>query len=77
MIVPDSLNGPSDATQWTLGLSDLTHQPSLRTLQETIEQFPFDHGAENGDIVRGVRLTLVYDRFFLISRCTRRAHAAI
>ncbi len=43
-------NGSADTTQCAIGLGDLAQQSSLGTLQETIKQLPFDHGAEHRDV---------------------------
>jgi hypothetical protein len=55
LIVPDPPHRAPDATQRTLGLGDLAQQASLRTLQETIEQFPFRHRGKKGNVGRGIQ----------------------
>ena len=51
VVVPDPGNGSPDATYCAIGLGNLTQQSSLWALKKTIEQFPFDQGAENRDIL--------------------------
>lgn len=54
VMVADPGNGPPDAAQCAIGLRNLTQQPSLGALKETIEQLPLEQGAENRDIGRRV-----------------------